>query len=350
MPIEGFDYKEFAASMSEQAKELVPKDLKDFERDYILKTIGNYTFLAGQALDNDNQLNLTKEQAFFITQIIAEWSYYKSIDLVHSGILPQYWDDIMQKIAFTIFGAAKQAIIRKVPEDQCIQVIEHHVKKVYDNCIEDLLKRGFIDEEIKSRAENQSYIDVIARQAQEEQQKKEMEAAQKAENNRLEAEKRIEENNKQKQLDKRVAESLGGKGVTNKDMKLMSLALLLKVLSQDKVTTILDKFESSDSMLISKYMNMADLESHLDGDLITGCLKEMKDYLPGKRKLTKENILGDLLRLYKNAPRENIEKAIKNERPLVKRFIAQAYDGEYSDIPLKVADIVVQYIEDSVQQ
>ena len=35
---------------------------------------------------------------------------------------------------------------------------------------------------------------------------------------------------------------------------------------------------------------MADLESHLDGDLITSCLKEMKEYLPLKRKLTKENV------------------------------------------------------------
>ena len=112
--------------------------------------------------------------------------------------------------------------------------------------------------------------------------------------------------------------------------------------------TILNKFDSNDSLAISQYMNMADLESHLDGDLVTDCLKEMKEYLPIKRKLTKENVLGDLLRIYREIPRERIEKVIKNERPLVKRFIAQAYDGEYSDLPLKVAGIVAQYIEESV--
>ena len=128
----------------------------------------------------------------------------------------------------------------------------------------------------------------------------------------------------------------------------MSLALVLKILSQDKVTTILNKFDSNDSLAISQYMNMADLESHLDGDLVSDCLKEIKNYLPVKRKLTKENVLGDLLRIYKANPRERIEKIIKNERPLVKRFIAQAYDGEYSGLPLKVAGIVAQYIEDSI--
>ena len=34
MPIEGFDYKEFAESMASQAKELAPKELKDFEKEY----------------------------------------------------------------------------------------------------------------------------------------------------------------------------------------------------------------------------------------------------------------------------------------------------------------------------
>ena len=53
-----------------------------------------------------------ENQCFYI-QVIAEWSFHKSIDLVHSGILPQYWDSIMQKIAFTIFEVAKQAVIRK---------------------------------------------------------------------------------------------------------------------------------------------------------------------------------------------------------------------------------------------
>ncbi len=346
MPIEGFDYKAFAASMSEQAKELVPPELEDREKEYIVKTLGNFTLLAGEALYNDTQMNLTAEQAVFITQIIAEWSFHKSIDLIHSGILPQYWDGIMQKIAFTIFEVAKQAVIRKIPQDQLLQAVEHHVIKVYNSSIEELQKKGVIDEEIKNRAESQSNIDAMAKQAQEEQQKRQMAAAEESEKNLREAEKRREEKRNKRKQEKQLASI--PQGISNKQMKLMTLALVLKILSQDKVTTILNKFDSNDSLAISQYMNMADLESHLDGDLISGCLKEMKDYLPIKRKLTKENVLGDLLRIYRTTPREKIEKVIKNERPLVKRFISQAYDGEYSGLPLRVAGIVAQYIEDSI--
>ncbi len=348
MPIEGFDYKGFAASMSEQAKELVPQELEDREKEYIVKTLGNFTLLAGEALYNDQQLNLNAEQAVFITQIIAEWSFHKSIDLIHSGILPQYWDSIMQKIAFTIFEVAKQAVIRKIPQDQLLQAVEHHVIKVYNQSIEELQQKGVIDENTKNRAESQSNIDAMAQQAQAEQNRLKQEQAAEAEKARQEKEQR-RANRKQarEQSTSRQPVSIP-QGITNKQMKLMSLALVLKLMSQDKVTTILNKFDSNDSLAISQYMNMADLESHLDGDLVTDCLKEMKEYLPIKRKLTKENVLGDLLRIYREIPRERIEKVIKNERPLVKRFIAQAYDGEYSELPLKVAGIVAQYIEESV--
>lgn len=346
MPIEGFDYKGFAASMSEQAKELVPPELKDHEKEYVVKTLGNFTLLAGEALYNDTQLNLNADQAVFITQIIAEWSYHKSIDLIHSGILPQYWDSIMQKIAFTIFEVAKQAVIRKIPQDQLLQAVEHHVIKVYNQSIEELEKKGVIDEEIKNRAESQSNIDAMAKQAQEEQER--MKQAQLEEANKCadEAEKRREEKNKKRKLEREMASM--PKGISNKQMKLMTLALVLKILSQDKVTTILNKFDSNDSLIISQYMNMADLESHIDGDLVTDCLKEIKEYLPVKRKLTKENVLGDLLRLYRSNSRDKIERVIKNERPLVKRFIAQSYDGEFANLPLRVAGIVAQYIEDNV--
>lgn len=350
MPIEGFDYKGFAASMSEQAKELVPKELEDREKEYIVKTLGNFTLLAGEALYNDQQLNLNADQAVFITQIIAEWSFHKSIDLIHSGILPQYWDGIMQKIAFTIFEVAKQAVIRKIPQDQLLQAVEHHVIKVYNQSIEELQQKGIIDEETKNRAENQSNIDAMAQQAQAEQERQKQAQAQEAQQNAQDAEQRRQERQKQREQRRQAKQANVSmpQGITNKQMKLMSLALVLKLMSQDKVMTILNKFDSNDSLAISQYMNMADLESHLDGDLVTDCLKEMKEYLPIKRKLTKENVLGDLLRIYREIPRERIEKVIKNERPLVKRFIAQAYDGEYSNLPLKVAGIVAQYIEESV--
>ena len=347
MAIEGFDYKGFAASMSEQAQSLVPQDLQPHEKEYIVKTLGNFTMLAGEALYNDDSLNLTAEQAVFITQIIAEWSYHKSVDLIKSGILPQYWDGIMQKIAFTIFEVAKQAVIRKIPQEQLLQAVEHHVIKVYKQSIEELEQKGVIDEDTKVRAESQSNIDAMAQQAaQVEHDRRKQEMVEQSMKNAEEAQAKRQEAATRKQSSTSAQTEV--QGVSNKQMKLMSLALLLKILSQDKVTTILNKFDSNESLTISQYMNMADLESHIDSDLITDCLKDMRNFLPIKKKLTKENVVLDLINLYRDYPRERIEKVLRNERPLVKRFVSQAYDGEYGELPLKVAGIVAEYIQESV--
>lgn len=346
MPIEGFDYKGFAASMSEQAKQLVPKTLQQDEQDYIVNTLSNFTMLAGEALYNDENLKLSAEQAVFITQVIAEWSFHKSIDLIHSGIEKKYWDNIMQKIAFTIFEVAKQAIIKEVSQEQLLQAVEYHVVQVYKRCIDELQQKGVIDEAIKEQAENQSNIDAMAKQAIEEQIKKNDANLEEADEKRKELLKKREEARRQRRLEKEKEASASF--VTKRQTKMMSLAMFLKLLSEDKIKSILSRFTKEDAELIVHYMNMANLEGQIDGDILVSYIREMRDTLPVKRKLTQENVMADLLRLYRANPRENIEKIIKNERPLIKRFIAQAYDGEYSGLPLKVAGIVAQYVEDSI--
>jgi hypothetical protein len=74
----------------------------------------------------------------------------------------------------------------------------------------------------------------------------------------------------------------------------------------------------------------------------------MKNFLPIKKKLSKENIVANLIQLKADNGQEKIEKIIKKERPLVKRFVSQAFDGEYGEIPLKIGGIIAQYIEESI--
>ena len=93
---------------------------------------------------------------------------------------------------------------------------------------------------------------------------------------------------------------------------------------------------------------MADLESRLDGDFVADCLQDMRKMLPTKKKLTQENVLSDLMAVYATNPREKVERVIRSERPLVKRFISQAYDGEFGEVPLRVAGVIAEYIEESV--
>lgn len=334
MAIEGFDYQGFAEEMSKQAQELVPPECNEMQRNYIVKTISNFTRMAGEALYNDTSLNFTADQAVLVAQIIAEWSFHKSIDLIHSGLLPDYWDGIMQKIAFTIFEVAKQGIIRSIPQDQMLQAIEHHVNKAYIAGLEALEKRKVITAEMKEHAAKQSNIDDMAKKVQEEQASK---AA---------AEELLKENTSTPQpVQQNTTQPIS---TTGKSVKLLSVALLLKLLSQDKVVTILNKFSPEDTEVITQYMHTQNLEAQIDPQLACQCLNEMKNYLPKRPKLTEENIVRHMQKLFDRTSRDRVEQLIKYERPYVKRFISSAYDDEYYKIPLRVAGVIAQYVQDSI--
>lgn len=335
MAIEGFDYQQFADEMAQQAKELVPPELNDMQKEYIVKTIANFTRMAGEALYNDTSLNFNADQAILVSQIIAEWSFHKSIDLIHSRLLPEHWDGIMQKIAFTIFEVAKQALVRGIPQDQMLQAIEHHVNKAYVAGLEALEKKNVITAEMREYASKQSNIDDMAKKVQEEE---------------IAAQQAQAQQQPQPQAAHPVPQQSGNAPVkaTGKAMKLLSVALLMKVLSQDKVVTILNKFSEEDTQLITQYMQAPDLEAQLDAETACQCLKEIREYLPKKPKLSEDTIIRYMQRTFDRTSRDNIEKLIKHERPFVKRFISAAYEEDYYNIPLRVAGVIAQYVQDSI--
>lgn len=320
MAIEGFDYKNFAEVLTSQAGELAPAHFNEFEKNYVVNTILNFATLAGEALYNDTESNFNAEQAMLITQVIAEWSFHKSVDLIKSGIISDYWDGVMQKIAFTIFEIAKQAVLKDIPQDQLLQVVEHHVKKTYEEALTELKNNGILDEDSFDKASHQSNIDEMIQQLQE---------------------------------DKKTQAQQAGVGVStssdSKILRLASVALLLKQVSQDKVQTILNKFNPEDAQAVIQYMQMGDLENKVDKSIALKCLQEIKTNLPEPKKINPNKILSKLNQIFKEKDRTKIETSIRKERPNVKKFISVAYDGEYYPIPSKVANIIAQHLEESVQ-
>ena len=154
-----FDYKAFADEMSKQSKELIPADFSEKEKKYISTTICDFVKLAGESLNNDKENNFSDEQKVFITQVIAEWTFHKSVDLIKADIPNTYWDAVMQKIAFTIFEIIKQALLKDMPKEQVLETVEYHVQKVYKECMEELYNKNVINNVIKDLALVQSNID-----------------------------------------------------------------------------------------------------------------------------------------------------------------------------------------------
>ncbi len=335
MAIEGFDYKQFSADLSVQAKELVPQDLEPFQKDYIVKTLVNFSNLAGEAISNDAEAGFNAEQAILLTQIIAEWSFHKSVDLIRSGIQPEYWDGVMQKIAFTIFDIGKQTIKQGLPQDKILELIEHHVIKSYEAALEELQQRGIIDEELKEQAEKQNNLNQLLEQVEAEQE------AQRA----AEAQQAQQQTANPSAVPQGQAQDLGS---DKKMFKLASLALLLRTLSQDKVSSILNKFNPQDAQLVIQYMQMPDLNQRVDANVAIQCLKEIKTNLPSKNGTAPHQLIFRIKNALRNSTREKVEVMLRHERINVKRFVTSALQDELYELPPKISNIIAQHVEHSV--
>ena len=339
MPIEGFDYKQFSSDLATQAKELVPQDFEPFQKDYVVKTLANFSLMAGEAISNDAEAGFNAEQAIFLTQIIAEWSFHKSVDVIRSGIQPEYWDIVLQKIAFTIFEIGKNTIKQNMPQDKILELVESQVLKAYEEALDELQQRGIIDEELKENAAKQNNLNQLVEQVEAEQ------AAQReAEAQAAAQQQEVQQNVSTQQ----PMQSQQYAGDDRKLFKLASLALLLRTMSQDKISSILNKFNPQDAQLVIQYMQMPDLNQKVDANTAIQCLKEIKTSLPSKHATTPNQLIYRIKNSLQNVPRENLELFLKQERINVKRFVTTALQDELYELPPKVANVIAQHIESSV--
>ena len=330
MAIQGFNYQEFAQNLTQQAVELVPKDFTDPEKQYVVNTLLNFSALAGEALYNDTESNFNADQAMMITQIIAEWAFHKSVDLIRSKLPQEFWDPILHKIAFTIFEIAKQTFKQGMPQDQILQLIEHHVKKTYLGAIAELKDKGFIDQALMEQASKQSNIDNMMQQMNEE------EAAAEQQPEQVKGEPQPQA----------PAEVQGGS--SPKIMKLATVALLFQKMKQEKVQTILNKFNPEDAQTIIKYMGMPDLESRVSVGTTLKCLNEIRTNLPKPQELSPGKIVLKLQKVTEGIERKQLEQMLKPERMKVKRLVFNALEGEFYEVAPKVANIIATHIQDSV--
>ena len=334
MAIQGFNYQEFAQNLTQQAVELVPKDFTDPEKQYVVNTLLNFSALAGEALYNDTESNFTADQAMMITQIIAEWAFHKSVDLIRSKLPQEYWDPIMQKIAFTIFEIAKQTFKQGLPQDQILQLIEHHVKKTYLDAIAELKDKGLIDIGLMEQASKQSNIDAMMQQMSEEQAAAEQQQAQ-------------PQAPPQEQTAAAAANPVQSSS-TPKVMKLATVALLFQKMKQEKVQTFLDKFNTDDAQTVIKYMGMQDLDTRVSVPTTLKCLNEIRTYLPKPQELSPSKIVLKLQKVTEGIERPQLEQMLKQERMKVKRLVFNALEGEFYEVAPKVANIIATHIQDSV--
>ncbi len=302
MPIPDFDYKAFATDLAQQAAGVVPPEISKPDKDYIVSLVLNFCNMCGEALSNDTEYQYTAEDAYLITQFIGEWTFHKSIDLIHGKIPRQHRDKILQQIAFTVFEIAKQCVKQKMPQTETIKLVEVHVNRTYQKALADLQKKGALTAEQANTAAKMSNIDDMSKQAP------------------------------------------GADASDTKLLKLVSFAMILRTMPKDKVASIISRFDKSDADILNEYMKMEDLESKLDPELVVMYLKEIKGNLPSPSKQSLPKIRKRLAKLVRPENRKKIEKLFEKERPMIRQFV---FNGV--DVPPRIADVICSYIEEKVK-
>ncbi|MBR1977737.1 hypothetical protein IKA15_05615 [bacterium] len=304
--VEEFNPQEFAENLSTQAAEIIPEEISDEDKEFIRMVIHKFCFLAGDAIIKDENINFDAAQASLVAQFIGEWTFHKSIDLARAGIDINLREGILQKIAFTIFEIAKQAIMKNLPQDQLIPLVEHHVDKSYKAALEDLKNRNVISEELMQNAESQSNVDSMVA---------------------------AEEHPVISQMSDR------------KLLKLASVALILKNLNENKKQTMLSKFNDAEAQILNDYLKMEDLEGKVDVNITSKCISEVKAILPTPKFISGARYIH---KLHKLIPMTNItfvKAMIETERPLIGQLIKSAAKNEEVEISSGIAGALFNYIQ-----
>ena len=327
MAIKGFDYKAFALDLSNQAMELIsqpdsgvaPSNLTEQDKKNIIETVRKFCTMAGEALSNDNQIKFNAEQASLVTQFIGEWTFHKSIDLIKGKIPVQNRDGILQVIAANIFQTAKLAIIKNMPQDAIINLLEDKVKQVYADELQKLVKKGMLSPQQFEIAVNTSNLNDMV---------------QKVEGQAPQANQAVQTSSVNSS-DKRV-------------LKLVALAMILKKLSTEKTNEILGNLEPNDVQHVLNYMKMNDIDSKIDHNVLIKAMEDIKKILPQGDGVNVPRLLKRYRRLINSTPVDILSNLAIKERENIREFILDNQkDPEETFTPM-VLQALVQAIEDKI--
>ncbi len=330
MPIEGFDYKGFAAEMLRQLTEIltqpssfaVPEAVTNEDKKFIVDIVKKFCLMSGEALYNDPNIKFNASQAQLIVQFIAEWTFHKSIDMIMGKVPIQSRPLILQRLAGEIFNTTKIAFIKNFPQDKLPQLVEEKVKMLYSDELAKLVKNGSMSEEQKQIALSASNLDAMAEKAQDAQMNEN--AAPKSENN-----------TNTTQNDKKI-------------LKLVALAIILKNLPEQKANEILNVLDKNDVQHVINYMRTSNIEDKIDHRLIIKSLEEIKKIIPLPETANIQKALIKYRKLLKSTPPNILSNVAIKEREAVKDFILDiTYPAAETFSPMVIQSLV-KSVEDKI--
>lgn len=155
-----FNYIEFIEGLVSQVDDVAPDDLNVFQKKFVKNSLKEYATIAAEfVIENEN---ISVKKTAELTQIIAEWTFHKCIDLMRSSIPQNFWDDILQKTNFTAYEIFKECTNQRMSQVDTLAAIEWGINNSYNESVTMLKEKGLIDTETFETALKQSNIDTMS--------------------------------------------------------------------------------------------------------------------------------------------------------------------------------------------
>ena len=301
------DLEDFAKSLSGQAGELFPPELPDSLKQTVVQVVYNFIKIAGNAL-NGEQRQYNQDETILVCQLVGEWMYHKGIDNYKNNIPQEYWEPILQQIAFAIFENAKNAVNEGRNQDEIINIAENAVVSTYHELIEQLAKENKLTKSVDEIMHQSNLNDYVAQN---------------------------------------YAEEDVSPVQQEKDLKMMTMALFFKTLPPEEVGKLVKLLNEEQRRQIVTYIQMKDLERLVDPVIYQQYLEKFNNFMPKvQQKKRRNSMYNKIIDALENIEEDDFKNLIQNERKNVKNFLLRIYSGKINEediFPLDLANTIIDY-------
>jgi len=159
-----FKYKDFVNKLRFQVGGVCPEEFGEYGEKYIKNSIYSHSLKAAKALYESPAIS--SEACEVITQIIAEWTFHKTIDLINGDIPDVFHERVLNQINQAIFDYLidenNQSPITFDNTSETVTVVELIVQDTYRDALSRVYSDKGISKDVYKWAVSQSHIDDMA--------------------------------------------------------------------------------------------------------------------------------------------------------------------------------------------
>lgn len=309
MPV-NFDYEGNANNIAQMAYQAIPPNIDDNYKQFLAQTIHNFASRAGQALVQEDNTLLTAEKIEKIIHYIAEWSYHKGLELIHSQIPPDHWSQILQAVAAGAYESGRRAMMTNLDDATISTAIQSDVEAHFHQAINKLKEDGALNEQqINSiqDAHKKAQEDIVIEPTPEPQQ--------------------------------------AGVNLSPKEAKLATVAVILSTLPQEKLKGILQNFTPEEVAIIQSFMQPDNISLNVDPQTTYKLLQSLKNTIAPAEA---PNIMAkNIQKLAENSDPTKIFSLLSRERPIVQTYVKACIEGKFirRDFSPFLAKTILKHLE-----